>query len=290
MKKLFGGIRLTWPKLIIFAILAGVYTAVMCLIPAAKDTSFTDIAVSFEVWVLFGILIIMNSASPLDSALKCFVFFLISQPLVYLVQDFVNHSSLFQTYYRHWVVWTLLTFPMGFVGYFMKKDKWWGLLILLPMMVFVGTHYAGYLSRTMFSFPRHLLTTIFCFMTILLYPLAIFRKKNIRLTGALAGSAILLTFTILTLLNPPVYNTIIFTNGGSAGLVFDDSYKAYLTDESFGDVKIRYESGLEDWVVDAAFRKAGNTEIVVESPDGEKEVFEIQIERSTYDIKRKNAQ
>ena len=85
-RKLFSGIDLTWPKLIIAAIIAGAFTAVMALIPALQYTSFHTIAVTFEVWILFGILIIMNSRSNLDSALKCFVFFLISQPLVYLLQ------------------------------------------------------------------------------------------------------------------------------------------------------------------------------------------------------------
>ena len=86
MKKLFGELDLTWKKLIIFAIFIGVYTGVMAIIPSTKDTSFRDISISFEWWVLFGTLIIINSKSPLDSALKCFVFFLISQPIVYLVQ------------------------------------------------------------------------------------------------------------------------------------------------------------------------------------------------------------
>ena len=134
MKKLFGQINLNWPKVIILAIFVGVYTAVMAMIPAAKDTSFTDLAVTMEVWVLFGVFIIMNSKSAIDSALKCFVFFLISQPLIYLVQDVVNHSSLFVTYYKFWFMITVLTLPMGFVGYYMKKDKWWGLLILAPML------------------------------------------------------------------------------------------------------------------------------------------------------------
>ena len=93
MKKLFGGIDLNWKKLIIFAIIAGVYTAIMAMLPIAKDTSFADITISFEVWILFGIFIIMNSKSAKDSALKCFVFFLISQPLVYLIQDIINQMN-----------------------------------------------------------------------------------------------------------------------------------------------------------------------------------------------------
>ena len=85
MKKLFGGINLTWPRVIIGAVIAGVVTAVFAIVPIFLNTSFHTITVTFEVWILFGIFIIMNSKSNLDSALKCFVFFLISQPLVYLI-------------------------------------------------------------------------------------------------------------------------------------------------------------------------------------------------------------
>ena len=48
MKKLFGGIDLTWKKLIIFAIIAGVYMAIMALLPITADTSFRDIAIQFD--------------------------------------------------------------------------------------------------------------------------------------------------------------------------------------------------------------------------------------------------
>ena len=75
--KLFGGINLTWRKVIIAAVIAGVITAVIAIIPQLRYTSFIGITVTFEVWVLFGIIIIMNSKSNLDSALKCFVFFLL---------------------------------------------------------------------------------------------------------------------------------------------------------------------------------------------------------------------
>ena len=80
LKKLFGGINLPWPKLIIMAVAAGVFTAAMAIIPVFQNTSFITITATFEVWILFGIFIIMNSKSNLDAALKCFVFFLISQP------------------------------------------------------------------------------------------------------------------------------------------------------------------------------------------------------------------
>lgn len=290
LEKLFGGLRLTWPKLIIFAVLAGVYTAIMCMIPALKETSLSDIGTTFEVWILFGILIIMNSKSPLDSALKCFVFFLISQPLVYLIQDVVNQSHLFQTYYRYWFYWTLLTFPMGFVGYYMKKDKWWGLLILLPILLFLGgLSYAGYLSKTMFSFPRHLATTIFSLVTLLLYPIAIFRNRKVRIAGALASALIAVVFTVITVLNPPVYRTTLAVNGGSLELVFDDTYKAYLADESYGELQIVFEENLDDWMINANLRKTGQTEVILEAPDGTKTVLDLTIGNSTYDIKKKTS-
>lgn len=41
---------------------------------------------TLEAWVFFAVIIIANAKSSLDSALKTFVFFLISQPLIYLLQ------------------------------------------------------------------------------------------------------------------------------------------------------------------------------------------------------------
>ena len=60
MKKLFGGLKITWPKLILFAVICGVYTAVMAL-KVPDGISFRDIAISYEWWILFAILIIVNS-------------------------------------------------------------------------------------------------------------------------------------------------------------------------------------------------------------------------------------
>ena len=79
---------------------------------------------------------------------------------------FLFSMNLFLTYYRFWIAWTIATFPMGFIGYFMKKDKWWGLVILTPILIFLGLHYSGFLNQTIYSFPYHLLSTVFCFITL----------------------------------------------------------------------------------------------------------------------------
>ena len=285
MKKLFGEINLTWKRTILFAIIAGVYTAIMAMIPMAKDTSFADITVSFEVWIFFGIIIIMNSKSAKDSALKCFVFFLISQPSVYLIQDVIKHSNLFITYYRNWIFWTIATIPMGFIGYYMKKDEWWGLLILAPILVFLGEHYSTYFSKTMFSFPYHLLTTLFCLITLIIYPIAIFNNKKNKIVGIVISVLIILVMTGFALSKPSVYNTTIFANGEEHK--FDNTYKVYLTDESFGKVYIVFEKNIDDYMVNAEFKKAGKAELVLESPKGEKEIYEIDIKDHTYSVNKK---
>ncbi len=285
MKKIFGGINLNWPKVIIMAIVMGIYTGVMAMLDIFDDTSFSDLAVTFEVWIFFGIFIIMNSKSAKDSALKCFIFFLISQPLVYLVQDVIKNSNLFSTYYRFWFLWTIATIPMGFIGYFMKKDKWWGLIILAPMLLFVGEECMGYLSKTMFSFPRHLLTTIFCIITLIIYPLAIFKNKIAKIGGSILSGIIIIIVAILCIINPPIYRTTLLPNGET--YQFDDTYKVYLKDKKYGDLSIRYEDGIEDWMVYAEFKKAGKNEMILESPTGEKRIFDISIRRDKFTINKK---
>jgi len=289
MKKLFGEINLTWKKIIIFAILCGVYTGIMAILSITKDTSFRDISISFEWWILFGILIIINSKSPKDSALKCFVFFLISQPLIYLVQVPFNQYGweLFK-YYPGWFIWTLLTIPMGFIGYYMKKDKWWGLLILLPMLIFVGYHYYGFLGETISFFPNHLLSALFCLITIFIYPLYIFKNKKVKIGGIIISFIIILITTFLAISNKQVYNTTILVSSGSSGIVFDDTYKVSLKDSKYGKVYIVYEKNIEDYMVNAEFTKTGETEFIIESEEGEKHIFKITIYRRSYKLEKIN--
>ena len=282
MKKIFGGINLTWPKVIIMALLIGIYGATVAIIPALLRTSLHDIDVTFEVWIFFGIFIIMNSKSAKDSALKCFIFFLISQPLIYLIQDLINHSKLFLSYYRFWVGWTVACVPMGFIGYYMKKDKWWGLLILIPMLLLLSLSLSKYTSEVMFSFPDHLLTVIFCLASLIIYPLVIFNNKKIKITGIIISSIIIIGVLVLCFLKPPIYSTDVLLSGEK--YTFDESYQAYLADKKYGDLTIQYEESIECWEVHAEFKKAGKTQIILESPTGEKQTFDIVIKRDTYDI------
>lgn len=290
MKKLFGELNITWVKLIIFAIIAGVYTGVMTLIPQTLDTSFRDISISFEVWILFGIIIIMNSKSPIDSALKCFVFFLISQPLVYLVQvPFHQMGWGLFVYYKPWFTWTLFTIPMGFIGHFLKKDKWYGLFILSPIILFLGFHYMGFFSEVISFFPHHLLSAIFCFATLLIYPIYIYKNKVIKIIGIIISALVIIGMTAIGFgqhTTQGVYKTTILCSSEDT-VVFNDQYKVSLKDESFGKVYIVYEKNIEDYMINAEFKKLGDTELIVEAPDGTKYEFTLTVKRASYDINKK---
>lgn len=215
-----------------------------------------------------------------------FCFFLISQPLVYLIQ--VPFSQLgweLFGYYPTWFMWTLLCFPMGFIGYWMKKGKWWGLLILLPMIVLTADSYAGYFSDFLFYMTRYILICLFCVCAMILYPVAIFDDKRIRIAGAAISAAVVIALTVIGILRPPVYKTEIMASGEDH--VFDDTYTVSFADEKYGDVKIVYDDGAEAYMVHCDFRRAGSTVLTIESPDGEKTEYDLIIERSTYAITKR---
>ena len=286
IRKLFGGIHLTWPRVMVAAVLAGAFTAAMAILPVFHDTSFTAITTTFEVWILLGIVIIMNSRSNLDAALKCFVFFLISQPLIYLLQ--VPFSALgweLFVYYRYWFMWTVLCLPMGFIGYYMKKGKWWGYLILLPMIALTAWSYQTYFAHFLYARPRYVLIVLFCGAAMVLYPVLLFDDRRIRAVGAAIGGLAVAGLTVYGLMHPPVYSTEIMANGDT--YQFDDSYSVRLEDPAFGDVAIRYIAGLDDYAVHADFKRAGRTVLILEAPDGQREEYDLTIERDTYDVRKK---
>ena len=286
LRKAFGELNITWPKLIIWAVIAGLYTGLMAMLPAARDTSFADISISFEVWILFGILIIMNSKTAVESAAKCFVFFLISQPIVYLVQVPFNVMGwgIF-VYYKGWFIWTLLTIPMGFIGWDIKKEKWWGLVILGAMMAFLGFHYMGFLREAFTYFPQHLLSAIFCAVTLVIYPFAIFRDEKIRKAGIIIAIIMLILFTAIAVMGGHNYYETDLLMSGESNPEFDDTCTAEFADPSYGDLSIEYEQGLETYKLHAVFKKQGETQFTLTDIEGNEYIYDLQIGRNTYNIK-----
>lgn len=213
-----------------------------------------------------------------------FCIFLISQPLVYIVQDLINYNNLFMTYYRFWVLWTIACLPMGFIGYYMKKDKWYGVAILTPILMLLGFMLNKYLSETLFYFPRHLLTTIFCVVTLILYPVVIFKDRKLKSIGLIVSSLIVIIMTFFSLQNPIVYSTEILSD--SDEYHFDDKYNVYLVNEKYGDVNIRYDESMETYMVHADFKHGGETELVIEEPGGRAKKYNLNIGMNTYTLEK----
>ena len=261
MKKIFGGIDLTWKKLIIFAIITAIYTATMAILPITADTSFRDIAATLEWWILFGVIIISNSKSPKDSALKCFVFFLISQPLIYLIQvPFTWQGWHLFSYYKYWFIWTLLTIPMGYIGYYIKKDNMLSVIILLPMLILLSIIGIGFFNSAFSNFPHHLLSGIFCFTAIILIILGVLNKKN----NKIISFAIIILFTI---------GYVLISNG-----ILFDTYKQY---EVYEDLK-EYNITLSDEYYVSGFFSTEQGSVEIIEKDGKYVLKITGIKNTTY--------
>jgi len=145
IKKIFGQYEMTWKRLIVFSVICGVYSAAVLLIPVVSESALSEIGVGYECWFILAIFVVSNCKDAKDAALKCFVFFLISQPLIYLIQSPFRHENLLAAYYKPWFFQTLLTLPGGAIAYQIKKDSWLSTLILAVAGVFVSWSGAAFL-------------------------------------------------------------------------------------------------------------------------------------------------
>ncbi len=202
LDRLYGGIKMNWPAVIIMAVVSAAITAVFLLVPVFKDTSFERMGIDFEAWFLPAILIMPNCKSPLDSAVKTFVFFLVSQPLIYLIQvPFSDMGWGLFGYYKYWFIWTLLTFPMAFIGWFLRKRGWISLLIISPVIVFLSAVGVGAFIDTYYEPPYLLVTGLFCMLQAAVYILTFTVNKWQRLA---ALAAVIVTAVIVIVRNGSV--------------------------------------------------------------------------------------
>ena len=196
--KVYGGLPMTWPALLLFALAAAILTAVFLIVPVFKNTSFERMGVTFEAWIFFAVLIMANCKKPLESALKTFVFFLVSQPLIYLFQVPFSWQGwgLFQ-YYRYWFILTLCTFPAAFIGWYIRKKNWLSLLILMPVLLLLAYLCKDVVKQVIHAFPHLLVMLLFCVLQILLYLYAFTEKRSQRIAGALVLIAALAAMVLM---------------------------------------------------------------------------------------------
>ena len=195
VKKLFGGIKIPWKYLIPFSIAIGIYTGIVLSIPALKDTSFRAIGIGYEWWIFFAMIIITNSETPKESAAKTFVLFLISQPIVFLVQP--NGFDLFQRYYFGWFIYTLFTFPMAWVGWYTRKEKIYAPCILSFPLIYLTNHIISYIKQ------GHICSAIFCIALFVALILGVMKNRKLMIIAAASG----LTLGLLLWLIPVYLNS-----------------------------------------------------------------------------------
>lgn len=263
--KLFGGLKMSWLNVILFAVAAAVYTSAMMIFVRPIDLSFRDIGATFECWILFAIIIMTNCKKPLESALKTFVFFLISQPLIYLFQvPFSEMGWGLFGYYRYWFIWTLLTLPMAFVGWYLKKRNWVSVLILSPMLLLLAMLGVGFIQSAIKNPPYHLLSGIFCFAQIILYAFGLFDKKRDKILTLVIGLLCTLAVCILPL----------FTGGNVETMTIvslendvTSSAEISLEDEDFGKIETYFNDDVKIVRIYTTLDKEKSTVLTVRDGD-----------------------
>lgn len=188
MKKIsaaFGCLPMTWPIVCGFAVITGIYVGVINQIPILHDTSFQDIAVTLEWWVLFAVLIVSNCKSAWEAGLKCLVFFLISQPVIFLVElPTIGLDKALYYYTGIWLPISLLTLPGGAIAFLAKRQNVLGAAILGVGNTIVALMGVSYFQQILKVFPRHLLTVASCAAIVAVTILGMQKKRRTRLLSA----------------------------------------------------------------------------------------------------------
>lgn len=197
IKKYFGEYEMTWKRVIILAVISAVITALVSIVPAFKNSSLGDMATYPDVWFLYAMFIIMNCASWKEASLKSFVFFLVSQPLIYLIQ--VPFSRLgwqiFQ-YYRYWFIITVLVLPGAAIAYLVKKQNW-----LSVPIISVATGYLCYMGVQYTKWcidpgTKHVLSAIFCIALALFFVFGLLENKKHKITAGIIMLVFLAGFSV----------------------------------------------------------------------------------------------
>lgn len=208
--KIFGRLKMGWPQVILFAVVAAVYTGLVMLVPAFKDTSVQDIGTYFEWWVIFAIIIVTNCHKNWEAMLKCFVFFLISQPLIYAVEIVGGNLTVDKAlvYYKStWLFMTFLTLPGGFIAYYCKKQNALGAIILgigNTILLAMGLTYA---VKCYGDFPHHFLSFLVCILAVFAMSFGIQKSKNNRTIALLVPVIFLIALVIIAALTGRLHFT-----------------------------------------------------------------------------------
>lgn len=200
MKNFFTNPNMSYKKMIILSLIFGILPGIIIKLPFLNGLSIQDISVVFDIWIILALYIILNSKDVKDAIIKCFLFFLISQPLIYLTETIIdvlfNNKNIldclnlyFKNYYigAGWLKWTILTIPGSFIAYEIKKQN-----IISSLILSVATIYYAYMGTTNLLNHYHYLSAIFCLIMAFLLIFIILKNKKERII-----SLVLTTITII---------------------------------------------------------------------------------------------
>lgn len=238
LRNLFFKTKMTWPRVILFAVITAVVTAALLIIPATASTSLANIGVTFECWILFAVIIIMNCKKPLEAGLKTFVFFLISQPLIYLLQVpfYYDGFGIFR-YYRYWFLLTLATFPGGIIAWYVKKDNILSAVILSVATSILVVQGMYFVESCVKSFPRNLLSAVFCFVLAAVLIFALLRRKS--------GRGVAFGITLIAAIAAAIFTFCAHSAFYSYDLPGDEAWTITEAEGSIGEITVNDDgSGL----------------------------------------------
>lgn len=264
LHKLFFEQKMTWKKAIIFAILSAILAAAVLQLPGIRSTSISYIGVTLDCWILFALIIIMNCKKPLEAGLKTFVFFLISQPLIYLMQiPFIENGwQNFIFNYPRWAVWTVLCFPGAMIAWFVKKGKWYSALILSVATGFLACVCIYYLRNCLRNFPHELAAMLFCAALAVVLILALLKNR----TNRLIAGAITLLVAVVTAVMLFCFSSAPMMSADFNGLLDKDhTWQVVSQEGNVGTVTVEDDG----CTLDVSATAYGEQEVTVENENGE---------------------
>ncbi len=199
VKHLFGNIDMSWKKVILFAIAIGIYTGIIMQVDFLSDTSFQDIGIYYEFWVLFAVIIVVNCGKNTQAMLKCFAFFLISQPIIFLVEVLGGTITVEKglLYLKYWSPLILMTLPGGFIAYYCKKQNLLGAIILGLGNTIILVMGGYYYQQLVVSFPHHLLSVLICLVSVFVLSYYIQKENKYRIISILLAFILTAVFYCL---------------------------------------------------------------------------------------------
>lgn len=210
---MFYRINMSWIKVIILSLVCGVIPGLLMIPDFLIGTSLQNPGISYEFWVFMALLIALNCKKPVEAGLKTFVFFLISQPIIYLVQVPFSWMgwNLF-SYYPFWAVLTLFTLPGGMLAWFVKKGNWLSVAILSVANILLCNILVYMFADMLNKFPKGILSLLFITFEIIFFTCMLLKGLKLRivafavaLVAIIASSVYLISTNVTTTNNYSIY-------------------------------------------------------------------------------------